>query len=171
MFLQLRRATQEAITITNLAVNLLANQPRDELGHNFDQNPTIGPLRVLKRALLNPPGRGPIARVKPQGRQRRGGENVVREAVEGEEEVGLASDKLVVDGEGWDRAAEEEWVRVAHHAVGELEHDPPGKVFSGEDPDSTAVKYELDGGVVRAEAIGGDYCVSHFVNEIKDFFF
>lgn len=73
----------------------------------------------------------------------------------------MAVDELVVNGEGRDGVADEEGVGVANHEVGEVEHDLAGEVFAGECSGGAAVGYELDGGVVGAEAVSDHNCVTH----------
>lgn len=166
MLLQLRRAAQEATPIHLVGIGggaalltLSGDQLRDELWHDLDQNPTIGTLHVLKWAVLEP---GRVA--GGEGGEGGGGEDGVGDAVEWEEEVGVAAEELVVDGEGWDGVADEEGGGVADHVGGELEHYLPREAPppAGEEPRAAAVLDELDGGSGRgAEAGGGGHGVAH----------
>lgn len=51
----------------------------------------------------------------------------VREPVDGEDEVGVAGEELVADGESRHGAPDEEGVGVADDVVGEAEHDLSGE--------------------------------------------
>lgn len=159
MLLQLRRAAQEATPVHLVSIGggaalltLSGDQLRDELRHDLDQNPTVRALQVLEGAVLEP---GWAA--GGEGGERGGGEDGVGDAVEGEEEVGVAVEEFVVDGEGRDGVADEEGGGVADSVRGELEHYLPREAPppAGEEPRAAAVQDELDGGGGGGAEAGG----------------
>lgn len=122
------------------------DQLRHELGEHLDHGLAIAALHEGKRAAVE---RRP--RRRGQRRERRGGERVTvaGELVEGEDQVGAAGEEVVVDGEGGDRAADEEGVSGADDAVGEPEHEFASGLLLVEELGGAAPEDELDG------ALGG----------------
>lgn len=148
---QLRRTTKKS-TVVNIARATIirsdfftfCDQSCYELRRDLDQNPTVRSLQVLERRVPEVDGAGRLVIIRGgEGGEGGGGEGGAEgEAVEGEDEVGLAGEELVVDAEGRDGVADEEGVGVAYHLVRELEHDLPGDVpLSREDSCAAVEEY------------------------------
>ena len=97
VFLQLRCAAKKTIPRTpNFFFFASMNQPRYELRHDLDQNPTIGTFDILKRAL--PELDWSRFRARVEGGKRRSWQDIACKAIERKNEVSLAWHEIIVYG-------------------------------------------------------------------------
>lgn len=155
MLPQLRRSAQSpSVAATLLSVFDRGDDLGYELREHLDQQPAVFALHVLKGGFPVA-GQRRLGAAGGQRGERHSGEGIVaRELVDGKDEVGLAREELVVDGEDGDGVADVERVSVADDAVREPEHELPGELLLGQELGGAAPEDELDeaalGGGVEA---------------------
>jgi hypothetical protein len=121
---QLRRAAQRPAA--RLAAAGGGDCGDDELRRDLDDGAAVVALDVLERAPGPAGDAGPLPIVGQRGQGRRR-ERVapLREAVDGEHQVGAARDEAVLDGEHRRWAAQVEAVGAAHHGARRVQHHLP----------------------------------------------